>query len=180
MAKLRTKKYSPHILPDKPASTNLKVPVAIKDPRRPIIHMETVFKGLGRIPKEDEERRKLLQEFIDWSFTTDSLEMEDFALSKRINPYRFHLLRNEDPVYEDIFELAKYSFASRLKKSARLDNKVFSDQYVMKYLPIYDREYREWVVSQVTKAIEERMKINVIMQEIPKTDKVPERKLDGE
>ena len=181
MARLRSNKYvydenkDPANYRKVTAKSNPKVPV-VKDTRRPIEYITDGIRGLGRPPKGEKERKELLEEFIQWSFNTDSFEIEDFALSKRINPYRFHKLRHEDPIYEDIFELAKYAFASRLKKAARLDSKVYSDQYVLKFLPIYDREYREWIVSQVTKGIEANSKINIVMQSIPSSTLVPERK----
>jgi hypothetical protein len=162
VAKLRTKKYSPHILPVRSSAPNLKVPVST-------IYTYRNF----RPPKTKNEQYDLLNEFIEWSFVTTATNPIDFPLEKRINPHHFFNLGKEDPLFADMIELVKYKFASRLEH-----NPVVSPNYTASRMRYYDKEYGDWSRAEVAKIIDERMKINVIMQEIPKSDKVPERKLD--
>lgn len=160
MARSRTKKYSPHILPPRKDNPNLKVPVSV-------IYTYANF----RPPSDRESKEALLKEYIEWSFTTTSTNPIDFPLEKRINPHHFFNLAKEEPLFADMIEFVKYKFASQLENNPKV-----SGDYTAKRIRYYDREYGDWVRSEITQAIKAHSDIKVVMDSIPTTNLVPQRK----
>lgn len=138
--------------------------------------MKKVHVGLNKPPENRKEQDALALEFLAWATATTSFEMEEFPLSKRINPYRFYKMADSNYFFAEVLEFVKYQMGYNLKKSSRGPDAVVSEQYVLKYFPFYNKEYREMMVSMVSKAIAARSQIIVVKQdEIESSPMVPER-----
>lgn len=130
-----------------------------------------IIKNDFNIPVKQSEQLELLKEYVDWALKTESSNPADFPISKRINPYDFYLLRFKNKLFERMIEYVKYVFASKLEQKP-----LVSGDYTSKRIRYYDREYGDWVRSEVTQAIQAHSKINVTMEPIPTSNLVPERK----
>lgn len=146
-----------------------------KDTRRQLKHIVQVNLNTFKPPISYDERLKLLQEYIEWSFTTTSNNPIDFPLAKRINPYHFFQLRNENELFANMIEFVKYNFASRLE-----NNPIVSPQYTTSRIRYYDKEFGAWVAAEVSKAIASRSEFKIEMPAIPNCESVPERKRDDD
>jgi hypothetical protein len=122
------------------------------------------------IPVKHSQQLELLKEYVEWSFTTTASNPIDFPLSKRINPYNFYLLRFKNKLFADMIEFVKYSFVSKLEH-----NPVVSGDYTSKRIRYYDREYGDWVRSEITQALKAHSDIKVMMEPIPTSTLVPRR-----
>ena len=168
--------------PKKTDKTNLNVPVA--QPTQyinpiPSGSLKGVHKGLNKPPEKLEEQNKLALEFLSWATATTNFEIEEFPLSKRINPYRFYKLADTNSLFAEVLEFVRYQMGLNLKKGSRGPDAVISEQYALKYFPFYNKDYREMVISMVSKSIAARSQIIVVKQdEIERSPMVPERKIN--
>lgn len=166
MAKLRTKKTE--------LGQHLNKNKKIKEPINSNVPVSTIYSFRSyRPPSDINEQYELLCEFVEWALNTSSVNPIDFPIMKRLNPHYFFKLAYVNETFSDMIDFVRYKFASHLEQ-----NPVVSPNYTASKIRYFDKEYGAWNRSEVSKIIEERMKINVIMQEIPKTNMVPERKIN--
>lgn len=101
-------------------------------------------------PSTHEEIVKLGTELLEWAELPESNNINDFALSKKISPYRFKRLNNE--YFQECLERVKYYIAS--KNRASLIGHQFNEKLYFTELPMLDRDFREYQDEQIAKKLE--------------------------
>jgi hypothetical protein len=102
------------------------------------------------LPKDDNDFNKLINEMMEWSDLETSVNINDFAISKRISPYRFKRLKNEN--FQEALELVKYKIASRNRQLVN-DRECEKDIY-FKELYMLDQDYRESEHEKIAKRVQ--------------------------
>jgi hypothetical protein len=120
------KKENPLMLDPKPENYDLIV--------KPSTHEEFIF---------------LANELLEWSKLETSTNINDFALSKKISPYRFKRFNNE--YFQECLEAVKYKIASRNRES--LIKRQFNEKLYFEELSQLDRDYREYKESREDKKL---------------------------
>jgi hypothetical protein len=155
-------------------------------PRAPIAERRTVdyintnkHFDVKPIPKDIEEQNRIVEELVQWSFLTDALNIEEFAIIKRYNPYRLWQLRHSNDYFADRLEFARHVLAIRIEEETRYSDKSHFE-LIKKMFPLYHREYLELLKSMRPKISEEiAARTGIITVEIEKSESsplVPERK----
>jgi hypothetical protein len=132
-----------------------------------------ILKNNYNIPAKQSEQLLLLKEYVEWALNTESSNPADFPIAKRIVPYDFFLLRHKNKLFERMIEYVKYIFALKLEKKP-----LVSGDYTIKRIRYYDKDFGDFIRSEVTQAIQANSKINITMEPIPTSNLVPERKKD--
>lgn len=132
-------------------------------------------------PKKLNDQYKLADEMVEWiNNNEDVLDLDRFPLSKHFSPYRFYKIARHNKYFEEALEVARYIISSRIKEgwsSRKMDPK-----YCQAMLPEFNIAYREWRIAKIAMVIEAQRKskapsnITVIVDRIPTTPQVPERR----
>ena len=91
-------------------------------------------------PSTHEELVALANELIAWAELEDSNNINDFAKSKKINPYYFKRFDND--YFQDCLERVKYHIASKNRKA--LIKQKFNEKLYFYELPYLDRDVKEY------------------------------------
>lgn len=127
------------------------LPNSVRDARR---HKHLAPKPLGYDliykPSTHEELVTIANELMQWAELPESNNINDFALSKKISPYRFKRLNNE--YFQECLERVKYYIASK-NRSALIGQK-FNEKLYFQELPLLDRDVKEYQEEQVARKLE--------------------------
>ena len=70
--------------------------------KKPQIPIKTKTDAYNKIPKLEEEIIKLSDEMVEWTYINKTLiNLDKFPLSKRLSPYRFYKLAENNPYFEE-------------------------------------------------------------------------------
>jgi hypothetical protein len=126
-----------------------KVRVARKDGKQ--LTMPPKYEGYDLIvnPSTHEEFIFLANELLEWVKYETSNNINDFAISKKISPYRFKRFDND--YFQECLETAKYIIASRNRFA--LIKRQFNEKLYFEELPELNRDYREYREQREDKKI---------------------------
>ncbi len=106
---------------------------------------------LQKPPSDIEEQNKLANELIKW--VSDVVyELEDFPISKSMAPTRFYAIAKDNEYFAEALDLARYVISSRLQKGLR--EKSIDKDYVMRMLPIYNQDFRSYMLAKIKQSEE--------------------------
>ena len=100
-------------------------------------------------PSTHEEFIFLANELLEWVKYETSSNINDFAISKKISPYRFKRFDND--YFQECLETAKYIIASRNRFA--LIKRQFNEKLYFEELPELNRDYREYREQREDKKI---------------------------
>lgn len=100
---------------------------------------------LGKLPTTETEFRLLAEELIQWAQLDSSLQINDFPISKMISPKLFHELAQKSDYFMKVYDIALHMIGSR-RQRLFLQGKI-NGQLVRDMLPLYDPEYRQFLIS---------------------------------
>ncbi len=100
-------------------------------------------------PHDPKEIRELADELLAWVKLETSIDIDDFPLSKNINPYDFK--RIKDDYFQGAFSIAKYTLNSRHKKL--VNKREYEKEIFFKYLRLMDRDYKEDYDEQIARRV---------------------------
>jgi hypothetical protein len=100
-------------------------------------------------PHDPKEIRELADELMEWAKLPTSVEINDFPISKNINPYDFK--RIKDDYFQGALSIANYTLNSRQKKLVNC--KVYEKEMFFKYLRLYDKDYKEDEDEKIAKRV---------------------------
>jgi hypothetical protein len=134
---------------------------------------------LQPVPKTEDEQNALARELVRWVYYTDSKQIEDFPLSKCMNPYKFKHIGDKNEYFQECYELACYMIGSRLQTGVY--EHVIDRELALKMLPLYNREYKEWFIEtrKIPSLTNSMVPLGVYLDAIPDSPLVPERQEDG-
>lgn len=144
------------------------------DPRNLDIERRARYR-LKRAPKEPDEQNLLADEMIDWVDRWDHVfDINSFPIFKGYSPYRLFKIAEANEYFAECLELAKHIICQRRDKAAR--ERTQDATYILKTLPLYSREYREWEIERNKRDIEarENKTITVVMERFPEVASVKE------
>ncbi len=128
------------------------------------------YEKLHRPPRDKLLQDKLADRLVLWAKTDEALTIDGFALKELISPYRFKRMAPENEYFQQALEYARAAVGDRLFKLGLF--KKADSSLVAKTLPIYNEEYREFVLQKQDK--QQQGIINVIMERFPSSSEVPE------
>ncbi len=100
-------------------------------------------------PSTHEELVFLANELSAWVKLETSTNINDFAISKKISPYRFKRFNND--YFQECLESSKYIIASRNREL--LIKRQFNEKLYFEELPELNRDYREYREQREDKKI---------------------------
>lgn len=100
-------------------------------------------------PSTHEELVFIANELNEWIKNPENNNINDFALSKKISPYRFKRFNND--YFQECLEAAKYAIASRNRQA--LIKRQFNERLYFEELTSLDRDYREYKESREDKKL---------------------------
>lgn len=116
------------------------------------------------------EQNELADDMIEWSKLETSLVIEDYPLSKNISPYKFFKLALNNEYFDEALQFARAMIASRSYKKAV--NREVDGSMVMKMMPLYNPEYREFLREKSAIEGSKQNPIQVIIEQSPSVDSV--------
>ena len=121
---------------------------------------------IHEVPKDEADQNDLANEVIKWSLLEESLFLEEFPLSKKISPYRFfQFAKNQkNPYFTNAVEFARAVLSVKMQKG--VINKKLDREFILRLLPIYNLEYKEFLMEQRTISQSQ----NIITQNIIKKE----------
>lgn len=129
---------------------------------------------LVQIPTDPVAQNNLGSDLLEWSNKPEAEAIEQFPLSRRMNPYKFYDIALVNPYFSDCLEAARASIGFRREKNAR--TRVEDSTTIMKMQPLYNKNYRDLALQ---KANAEATKVGTIIQvvesAIPGSDMVPKK-----
>lgn len=129
----------------------------------------------AQIPTTLDMENRLGDEIEEWSYKSDSVDIDEFFSAKRLPKSKCLKIAKSNEYFSDRLEIAYTNIAMRLKRNTRDDKLI--PIYCFKILPQYDAEYRDMQISRVTKITEQlkQNKIEISLQAMPSYDDVPIR-----
>lgn len=100
---------------------------------------------LGNEPQSPEEFQAVANKLIKWAQKEDSINIEDFSLSLLISPKTFAEWVNKSDYFSSAYDIALRIVGSRRKKLAQTG--ILNTSLVLATLPLYEPEYRKWLIS---------------------------------
>lgn len=142
------------------------------------------FTGLLKPPVDYLEQiqlgYELVQFVIDKREKNELVMIDDFALSKFINPYRFRHMADDNTAFAELLQIANYAIGSGLLKSAL--KREIDPGLTSKILPMYLREYKDEMIEMAKIKMESEAKSGIVYVEvaaIPSNNMVKERKIEN-
>jgi len=131
-------------------------------------------------PSDEREQNRLGDQLVEWSILSESTKIEDFPLSRRMNPYRFKHIGDDNDYFKDCYEYAQYAIGSRLQEGIHTHSETIDRELGMRLLPLYNREYREMQIQLKTPAnINQNAGTQyIVLEKMPSSPLVIERKND--
>lgn len=114
------------------------------------------IRGFKGCPKDIEEQNALGVELVEFTCNPEIYDIEEFPLSRRMNPYRFYKMAKTNEFFAECLQTATYLCALHLKKAAY--SSTIPSNIMLALLPTLNPEYREFIVEKVTKKIESYIK----------------------
>ena len=74
-------------------------------------------------------------------------ELEDFPISQSMAPTRFYAIARDNEYFSEALDLARYVISSRLQKGLR--DKTLEKDYVLRLLPIYNQDFRNYMLAKI-------------------------------
>lgn len=100
---------------------------------------------LGNVPQSSEELHALANKLIKWAQNEDSINIEDFPLSLLISPEIFVEFANKSEYFAKAYDISLRIIGSRRKRLALKGS--MNSQIVLATLPLYEPEYKKWLMS---------------------------------
>ena len=100
-------------------------------------------------PKTQEEFEQLADELWEWAKLENSIDLNDFPISKKISPYKFKRFQND--YFQEMLELVTYIINGRTKKL--VNQREYEKEIFFKYLRLMDKDYREDYDDQIAKRV---------------------------
>lgn len=100
-------------------------------------------------PHNEKEIHEIADELMAWAKLETSEDIDDFALSKNINPYDFK--RIDNAYFQASLSIAKYTINSRNKKL--VNKRQYEKELFFKYLRLMDRDFKEDYDDQIAKRV---------------------------
>jgi hypothetical protein len=100
---------------------------------------------LGKEPQSSEEFHALANKLIKWARNKDSINIEDFPLSFLISPEIFAEFSNKSEYFAKAYNISRRLIGSRRKQLALKGS--INSQIVLATLPLYEPEYKKWLMS---------------------------------
>lgn len=126
---------------------------------------------LGTFPKTEAEWISLTDDMLAWAHQETSFAIEDFPLSRGYSPHKFYKWQKHNEYFAEALEFTTYMVGSRRERAAR--ERLFDSSIILKTMPLYNYEYREFLLDKVrahqeTRASKIEPKTQFITVEIPR------------
>ena len=135
--------------------------LVMKKEAKKAVHTRTRRRFVIKPPTDEQEQNELVNELIWWVQKKDSYALEDFPISKSMAPSRFYRCAEDNEYFAEALDFARYTIGSRLQKGLR--NKELDKDFVLRLLPLYNREYRSLMLDKIKQSKDEPQSITVVM-----------------
>lgn len=134
---------------------------------------------IKQIPTTKEGVEKVIEEMITFCLNGECYDLAEFCAHKMFVPSRFYRLAEEFPNFNDALEICRMLIAIHLRKLWREDG--YKQNYVLRFLPFYDKELRDDMAAQVNKlqgqnAILQKQVETFIIKETPQVSQKMEQR----
>ena len=127
--------------------------------------------ALGKEPANGDEYRLLANALVQWAQKDTSLNINDFFLNLLLSPNSVKNFFGESEYFSRAYDIALRLIGSRRERLAR--EGVIHPQLVIATMPLYDAEYRKWLIA-VRQKDEAHGETKIITVQIPEYCSVPE------
>lgn len=103
---------------------------------------------INSVPLDIQQQNELANEFAAWIVNNDVVCLDEFPLAKLYSPYEFFQMRDNNPYCARVFDFARRRMGQRLKKAWKYKQEGIDTNFVIKMLPIYDDEYRQYCLER--------------------------------
>lgn len=114
------------------------------------------LKGLRFMTKDIEEQNVLGVALVEWTCSPDSYYIEKFPISRGISPFRFFKVKATNEFFAECVELANSICHLNLKQAIHAGE--LHHTYVLAMLPVFDGDYRGYMMDKVAKKVAEYIK----------------------
>lgn len=145
-----------------------------------IIPIKTKVNSYSKVPKDTPTINQYADEMVEWFYSNKTaVNLDKFPLSKRLSPFRFYKLAENNPYFEEALEVCRYLISDHIQDG--WSSKELDSSFCKEMLPKYDKDYKEWIRMKIIAAMEARKEqkdpsnLTVIVEAFPTTAIVPER-----
>ncbi len=158
-----------------------RAPVTHKKAGRLIAPSKTRHIKLAWPPKDIAEQNELGDQLVEWAVLQSGTKIEEFPLSRYLNPYHFKHIGDDNDYFKNCYEFAQYMIGARLQDGIHTKNETIDRELGLKLLPMYNREYCEMLIKLKTPAQFAQQNTGpqyIIMEKMPNSPLVPEREIE--